>query len=185
METRKETEIPYLGEQPLEQILGARCPTKSDVFRHFFYLRYTMNLSVSDAQQSAVDAARKFWSQAGIVTKLNQYAKDDLAKIFEKYKVSYNLELHYIHHDRAIDVAMIKLKCKCSCKDLKKSAKASSFPRLLATFKDELKEVFDLGGKNVLDKKENKSAEEFIADQVAGTAKNYTTLHCITIWIQF
>ena len=94
METRKETEIPYLGEQPLEQILGARCPTKSDVFRHFFYLRYTKNLSVSDAQQAAVAAARKFWSQAGIATKDDRYAIDDLAKIFDKFKVDYHLEFH-------------------------------------------------------------------------------------------
>ena len=113
METRKETEIPYLGEQPLEQILGAQCPTKSDVFRHFFYLRYTKNLSVPDAQQAAVDAARIFWSQAGIMTKPNQYAKDNLAKIFEKYKVSYNSELHCIYDNRAVTVAMIKLKCSC------------------------------------------------------------------------
>ena len=64
---------------------------------------------------------------------------------------------------------------------MKKSAKASSFPRLLATFKDELKEVFDFGGKNVLDKKENKSAEEFIADQVAYKYDNITHLHNLTL----
>ena len=49
---------------------------------------------------------------------------------------------------------------------MKKSAKAKSFPRLLAEFKSGLGDVFDLGGKNVMDRKENLEAVEFINDQV-------------------
>ena len=37
METRKATIIPFLDLQPLEQLLGARCPTKGEVFRFFFF----------------------------------------------------------------------------------------------------------------------------------------------------
>ena len=87
METRKSTLIPFLEEQPLEQILGAQCPTKGEVFRHFFFLRYTRNASVDDALQGAVDAARQFWTAAGITPKHDKYAKDDLNKIFNAYKV--------------------------------------------------------------------------------------------------
>ena len=59
METRKATIIPFLDLQPLEQLLGARCPTKGEVFRFFFFfLRYTRSLSVDDALKGAVDAAR-------------------------------------------------------------------------------------------------------------------------------
>ena len=56
METRKATIIPFLDLQPLEQLLGARCPTKGEVL--FFFLRYTRSLSVDDALKGAVDAAR-------------------------------------------------------------------------------------------------------------------------------
>ena len=77
METRNSTLIPFLEEQPLEQILGARCPTKGEVFRHFFFLRYIRKVSVNEALQAAVDAARQFRTAAGITPKLDRYAKDD------------------------------------------------------------------------------------------------------------
>ena len=50
--------IPFLDLQPLEQLRGARCPTKGEVFCFFFFLRYTRSLSVDDALKGAVDAAR-------------------------------------------------------------------------------------------------------------------------------
>merc|ERR1711954_503754 len=77
MEMKNSTLIPFLEKQPHEQILGARCPTKGEVFRPFFFLRYIRKVSVNEALQAAVDAARQFWTAAGITPKLDRYAKDD------------------------------------------------------------------------------------------------------------
>ena len=87
METRDKTVIPFLGSQPLESILGAKCPTKEDVFRHFYFLRYEKNLSVAEAKKKAVLAAKVFWVEAGIATKKDVCAVRDLDKLFNEYKV--------------------------------------------------------------------------------------------------
>ena len=90
METRNSTEIPHIKQQPLPQLLGARCPTKGDVFRHFYYLRYVENQPVLQAQQNAVKAATSFWTSAGITPKKEEYAVNDLAKLFIEFKVLFS-----------------------------------------------------------------------------------------------
>ena len=87
METRNITEIPHIHQQPLQQILGARFPTKGEVFRHLYYLRCIQNQPLHVAQQNAVEAARIFWLQAGITTKTNLYAVTDLEKLWNEFKV--------------------------------------------------------------------------------------------------
>ena len=81
METRNETEIPFIGEQPVPLIMSARCPSKGVVFRHFYFLRHTQKQSVGTAQKNAVKSAMVFWHQAGILIKKEEYADSDLAKI--------------------------------------------------------------------------------------------------------
>ena len=88
MATRKETLIPHIKEQPLDEILGAKCPTRGDVFRHFFFLRKTKNLSIAEAQKTAVNAAKRFWSEAGVSTKLEMFAIRDLISIWNDYQVN-------------------------------------------------------------------------------------------------
>ena len=88
METRALTEIPLLNEQPLSEILGARLPTKSEVFRHFFYLRNVQDLTIGEAVKRAVQAAKPFWVQAGVTVKHDRCAINDLEKIITEYKVT-------------------------------------------------------------------------------------------------
>ena len=94
METRKLTEIPILEEQPLSEILGAKCPTKGEVFKYFYFLRHCENKSVAEASKMAIDAAKVFWTQAGIVPKRDECAAKDLAKISAGYKVETNEQMN-------------------------------------------------------------------------------------------
>ena len=87
MGTRSETLIPFLNEQPLENITGAKCPTNGQVFCHFWYLRNIQKKGVPEAMQEAVTAAKVPWHEAGVVTKVDRWAIDDLKKLFEKFKV--------------------------------------------------------------------------------------------------
>ena len=90
MATRKETEIPHIGEQPLEEILGAKSPSRGEVFRHFWYLRFIKKLPTPEAQKIAVNAAKRFWTEAGVVTKKEDYAVKELSKIWNDYRVDYH-----------------------------------------------------------------------------------------------
>ena len=101
MATRKGTEIPHIEEQPLEEILGAKSPTKGDVFRHFWYLRFVKKLSTAEAQKNAVNAAKRFWTEAGVVIKSEVCAIKELAKMWNDYRVNdhdlcFHLEIHRI-----------------------------------------------------------------------------------------
>ena len=57
--------------------MGARCPTKGEVFRHLYFLRHTQKQSVGAAQKNAVKSAMVFLHQARIMIN----ADNDLAKI--------------------------------------------------------------------------------------------------------
>ena len=85
--TRKDTKIPFLEEYPTDELLGARLPTRSDVFRFFFYLHHVLGKSLNEAALTAVRAAKVFWVSAGIATKTEQQAQKDLIKINAIFKV--------------------------------------------------------------------------------------------------
>ena len=87
METRKNTLIPFLEKYPLSALLGARLPTRSEVFQYFYHLHYVNGDSVTKAVQTAVDAAKAFWQTAGIKTKKDGYAQNDLKEIHKRFKV--------------------------------------------------------------------------------------------------
>ena len=112
METRKITAIPILEEQPLTEILGAKCPTKGEVFKYFYYLRHCKSKSIAEATKTATKAAKVFWTQAGIVTKKDRFAAKDLQKICEEYKVETNSirkALHVQRKDIRPDIPQISL----------------------------------------------------------------------------
>ena len=85
--TRKDTKIPFLEEYPTEKLLGARLPTRSDVFRFFFYLHHVLSNSLAEAARTAVQAAKFFWVSAGIATKKDKQAQKDMLKINMIFKV--------------------------------------------------------------------------------------------------
>ena len=87
MDTRSSSAIPFIEEHPLKEILGSRLPTKGEVFRHYYFLRYSTGLLPANAQKNAVQSAQKFWSQAGILTKKEDYAISDLVKIITEFQV--------------------------------------------------------------------------------------------------
>ena len=51
--------------------------------------------------------------------------------------------------------------------------------QLVSLFENTLKKTFDCGGKMVAEKKENKSAMEFVEDQVNHVQKNTTNVYRI------
>ena len=116
------------------------------------------------AQQNAVKAARCFWTDAGILPKKEEYAVNDLASIFIEFKV-------VLFHWRGIVIMENKHHwCwtqKKKWQGLGKIAKRKSYAKKLQDFEAMLEEVFDLGGKNVLEKKENVAMKDFIEDQVS------------------
>ena len=97
METQKSSLIPHIEEQPLEEILGSKCPTNREVFRHFYHLRHVQNRPVRDAMRTAVQSASVFWLKGGVEIKSEGNAIKDLEGLFQSFKVgsSRNHEIIY------------------------------------------------------------------------------------------
>ena len=88
MDTRKSNLIPHLEEQPLEEILGSKCPKNREVFRYFYFLRYVQNKPVREAMKIAVRAAWVFWLKGGLKIKSEGNAIKDLDGLFQSFKVA-------------------------------------------------------------------------------------------------
>ena len=89
MDTRQATLIPFLEKQPICALLGARLPTREEVFRFFYHLHYVKGDSIAKAAQTAVNAAKVFWQTAGLKTKHDRLSKNDLLEIHKRFKVSF------------------------------------------------------------------------------------------------
>ena len=51
MGTKEATKIPFLDEQPLEDLRGSKLLLKMDVFLFFFFLHHANGLPLKDASQ--------------------------------------------------------------------------------------------------------------------------------------
>ena len=87
MDTKSSTEIPFIKVQPLADILGSRLPLKMDIFRFFFYLHQVLGLTLKDAGDQAVAKAKGFWEKAGIKTKSDRCAYNDVMGMWKSFRV--------------------------------------------------------------------------------------------------
>lgn len=93
MDLRKAVEIPFINEAPLAEILGAKLPTGSMVFRHLWHhqkvLHKTHNIAVRDTAKAVIEA----WAAAGLTAKKIDCIIKDIEKMFKQHEV---ISLHYI-----------------------------------------------------------------------------------------
>ena len=87
MDLRKDTKILYLEEYPLEQLLGAKFPKKSEVFRHYLYHVTVLGKPMKEAAFDTALSVSKFWNEAVVETKDIRCCKEDILKIANAYKV--------------------------------------------------------------------------------------------------
>jgi hypothetical protein len=74
-------------DQPLEQILGAKLPTKSQTLRHFLYHIRVQKRSIDEAAKETVSGVLIFWEKAGIATKKRQHCIKSVKNLYNDYKV--------------------------------------------------------------------------------------------------
>ena len=87
MEFRKSSQIPFLGEAPLDQILGAKLPTGMIVFRHFWHHFKVLNKGAAVAARDAAKSVVAFWTNAGMVAKHVDHITKDIKKWYSDHQV--------------------------------------------------------------------------------------------------
>ena len=79
--TKEATKIPFLDEQPLEDLRGSKLLLKMDVFHFFFFLYHVNGLPLKDTSRQVVLKTKEFWEQGGIKTKYDGCSKDDVESV--------------------------------------------------------------------------------------------------------
>ena len=87
MSLRSASEIPFLGKQPVNEILGAKLPTKLLIFCHFFYHHKELSKNSTDAIHATAKSVVTCWEKAGCKTKKIDGIKNDIKKWFTMHQV--------------------------------------------------------------------------------------------------
>ena len=80
------SKIPFLEETPLENLMGAKLPTKRDIFRHFWHKKKN-GLKEKDAVRETAKAVLRFWANAGLLGKKIDNVIKDINNWLNAYKV--------------------------------------------------------------------------------------------------
>ena len=78
MSLRSASEIPFLGKQPVNEISGAKLPTKLLIFCHFFYHHKELSKNSTDAIHATAKSVVTCWEKAGCKTKKIDGIKNDI-----------------------------------------------------------------------------------------------------------
>ena len=87
MDLRKAVEIPFLNEAPLDEILGAKLPTASMIFRHLWYHLKILHKSYNVALRDTAKAVILAWTAAGLTAKKIDCIAKDIDKLFKQHEV--------------------------------------------------------------------------------------------------
>ena len=78
MESRRAVAIPFIDEAPLEEIQGAKLPTKTDIFRHYWHHHKSLKKKSSIAVRDAAKSVMAAWTAAGLKPKTINYVAGDI-----------------------------------------------------------------------------------------------------------
>ena len=188
MSLRSASEIPFLGKQPVNEISGAKLPTKLLIFCHFFYNHKELGKNTTDAIHATGKAVVTCWEEAGCKTKKIDRIKNDIKKWFTMHQVFTAHEflkfIYHLHTDallNSFDASELRsIQCVCP---MTNSAPLFSYHKNLAKYRNDQRESkefkvdlarlnealeggYDAAGPHAFEKKENLARGEFIEDQV-------------------
>ena len=87
MKSRQDLKVPFLDESPLEELKGAKLPTKSDIFRHYWYLHKVSGKQSKQAIRDAAKATLSRWQEANLQPKGLKSVIEDISKWIREHEV--------------------------------------------------------------------------------------------------
>ena len=90
MESRNSHQIPFLNEHLIEKLAGAKLPTKSEIFSHFWHHLKVLEKKPTIALHNCGKAVILCWEEAGLEPKLINNIVNDLSKWYLMHKVRDN-----------------------------------------------------------------------------------------------
>lgn len=85
MATRAQTNLWLLDKTPIEEITGARLPSKEQVLLRYYYLHRDMKKTISASAKDVIQEVMGFWERAQIPTTTFAHAQTKLKKLVESY----------------------------------------------------------------------------------------------------
>ena len=87
MESRKQCEIPFFHEAPLEKLLGAKLPTKLAIFCHLWHHLKILSKGFKGAARDTAKSVIGCWENAGLKPKKIDHIIADISKWFNLHQV--------------------------------------------------------------------------------------------------
>ncbi|KAG0716566.1 hypothetical protein GWK47_009362 [Chionoecetes opilio] len=85
MATRAASNLWLIDKAPIDEITGARLPSKEQVLLHYYHHHREMGKTASGSRKAVVEEVLPFWSRAGIPTTTVIHAGTKLSKLVKAY----------------------------------------------------------------------------------------------------